>query len=180
MSVTLLLLSIVLGIHKPLPSPDYPRLSPKGKSALVYLEGATSFETVGVGYAGKLSRGASALQTLYAEKDADNTFKYLLAHGGEVGQLYALCGLYFTDNAYFHNAIERYRTSRDSVEMVDGCMIMTESVRSIIESRQPGAVRLRDTAETIQQWAKRSGSETIFIDIFGGGYSYSFLKSRQQ
>jgi len=109
---------------------------------------------------------------LRREKDADAIFKDLLARANLAGQLYALCGIYYTDPDAFQHAIDGYRKRTDSVTTFSGCILSRTPVEGLIEHAGPRAVRLKGPSDTIDAWLKREGSspQSFFVDIVGGGY----------
>lgn len=82
----------------------------------------------------------AAMQTLLDEPPAiaDSAFKYLLSDPGVTlaGRLYGLCGIYFTDSAYFEKVIAGYRNSTDRVRWHSGCTFGEVAVGQLISSTE--------------------------------------------
>jgi hypothetical protein len=147
------------------------------EQALLVLRKTNRFADVAIGYAGGPSTEACAFATLIREPDADAVFKALLRESRLAGQLYALCGLYFTDPGYFRQAVESYRESTEEVRTQMGCIIGHDSVGSLVESRHPQVVRLSSPEDTVQEWYLRNkerAEEGFVSDIIGGGYPATF------
>lgn len=106
--------------------------------AIALLRKETSFTDGALGeYDGPLPPVA-AMQSLLREPSAvaDSAFKHLLSDPDATitGQLYALCGLYFTDSVYFRRAIVDYRTRTGQVRWHSGCTVRKVGIATIIGS----------------------------------------------
>ena len=152
---------------------DVAKLSAPGKAAYENLLKAERFEEGHVGYAGTLSKYIVDFNTLLRERAADEAFKSLLAEAPLAGQLYALCGIYFTDHELFLKEIEKYKTSGEEVETMSGCMISVDRVSKIVESDQP-FVAIINYGETIDEWRARTKKESYMLDIAHGGFPATF------
>ena len=85
-------------------------LSETGQAAYQTLLLADQFEDNFIGMAAQPSKLTLAYRKLLKETEADSAFKSLLNQATFAGQLYALCGLYFTDHQFFLTVIEKYRS----------------------------------------------------------------------
>jgi hypothetical protein len=154
-----------------------PRTSPARSSvsreeAIRVLQTTDTFADTSAGFAGGPSKEACAFAVVVREPDADGLFRALLESGRTAGQLYALCGLYFTDPAGFERTLSPYRGRKDLVTTFSGCMRGASPVGRIVEHTGPHAVRLASPTDTLAAWVKRNpeASRAFFMDIAGGGY----------
>jgi len=141
--------------------------------ALEILLGTETFADTMVGIAGIPSHQACAFRVVLDQPDADSLFKRILADAHLAGQLYALCGLYFTDPTAFLHAVEPFRTRTDAVETYQGCISSPEGVSSLVELNLPTVVRLRDRAESTSEWLARNSdlvTDGYRLDMLGGGW----------
>ena len=130
-------------------------LSIKGRAAYTTIDTATIFCDEFVGLGNRTPEVVIAFRTLLKEKQADHAFKTLLKEATIAGQLYALCGLYYTDHTYFMQAIQPYRSSRQEVEIFMGCVIMRDTVANIVEQDDRETVRLDNESSTMKEWADK-------------------------
>jgi hypothetical protein len=172
------------------------KLSAEGQKAYENLLVATQFEDIVLGSAAVPSKLVEAYNVLLNEPAADLAFKQLLERGTLPGQLYALCGLWFTDNLFFRSAIEKYRNSEKWVGMLSGCLGGGTSVAALIEARKPIVIDVNRPIESLHdyfelntkldsEWDKRKHKkktdkppEGYNIDILNGGYSVWFWNKR--
>jgi hypothetical protein len=136
--------------------------------AYVTIKNETTFCSTMVGAGGAVPKVVSAFRTLLWQPQADSAFKSLLVEAKPAGQLYALCGLWFTDPAAFKIAAGKLSKSREEVETLFGCIGMRRPVAEIVESKDPGAVRLKDNTQTVKQWAASHKGVSMQPDIIGG------------
>jgi hypothetical protein len=148
------------------------RTSVSREEAIRILETTDTFADTSVGFGGGPSKEACAFAVVVREPDADSLFRALLENGRTAGQLYALCGLYFTDPAGFTRAVSPYRGRKDSVKTFSGCLGGASEVGRVVEHAHPHAVRLASPKETLAQWVQRNpeARPAFFVDIVGGGY----------
>jgi hypothetical protein len=137
------------------------QLSQDGRIAYAELYFAKRFEPTTLGIAAIPSRLRWAFCILRNEARADASFKSLLRDASAAGKLYALCGLYYTDRAYFDSVIEHYRTSDESVEAQNGCVIWRATVAEFVDA-DVYADAVRSRGGTVP-----AGGVT---DILHGGY----------
>jgi hypothetical protein len=97
-------------------------------------------------------------------------FRALLADGTAAGKLYALCGLYYADPDYFERAVVPFRKSRQEVATFVACSMSRVTVGSVVESKNPKAVRLKSRKQTIKEWAEETKTDGMVYDIVGGGW----------
>jgi hypothetical protein len=171
----LLGLTVTLGACASAP-PRGQRSSVSRAEALRVLETTETFADTSVGFAGTPSKEACAFAVVMREPDADSLFRALLENGRTAGQLYALCGLYFTDPSGFEGTLAPYRGRKDHVKTFSGCMRGASEVGRIVEHTGPHAVRLASPKETLAAWLKRNpeARRGFFLDIAGGGYPEQF------
>ena len=97
-------------------------------------------------------------------------------------QLYALCGVYYTDHSFFLTVIEEYKNRSDYVGTLFGCIGGDMPVSEIAESKAQNVVRLSSPEQTISEWLTNNWAVTkkgYFLDIVGGGYPSRFNKREQ-
>src|SRR5262249_38318549 len=135
-------------------------LSPNDKEAYHTVATVTQFSGETVGIAALPPPVLGAFRTLLESPHADAAFKQLLTEATTAGKLYALCGLYYTDPAFFEKAVEPFRHSNDRIETVMGCIVSGNTVGAIVEKSGPGAVRLKARTQTIKQWAEETKPKT--------------------
>jgi hypothetical protein len=148
-------------------------LSPTGREAFQTLLAARQFEESFVGFGAQPSDLVAAYRLLLKESAADAAFKQLLEKATLAGQLYGLCGVYFTDHPYFLSIIESYRGRTDAVPIQSGCMVFGQPMSRFIDSGVPNAIRLSGPQDSLLEW-RRVHPESNQPDIIGGGYSHQF------
>jgi len=152
-------------------------LSPDDKKAYQTVAAAGQFCSEGVGEAGITPPVLVTFRALSKNPQADAAFKQLLVDATTAGKLYALCGVYYTDPAFFEKAVQPFRHSREEVPTVMGCIISRDTVGSIVEQSGPAAVRLKTRSQTIKQWAEETKPASMRYDIIGGGWPDVFKES---
>ena len=149
-------------------------LSQEGQTAYQTLLNAPLVEDKALGFAATPSELIKAFRILLKERQAQECFKSLLEKATLAGQLYALCGLYFTDYDFFLSAIEKYRQSDKEIVFFSGCIRMKIAVSDFIESKSPNVVRLNSPQESLEVWKSKQQKITnengYVLDIIGGGY----------
>jgi hypothetical protein len=158
------------------------QLNNEGKKAYDTLVVAKRFEDVAIGYAGDLSVLVKAFRELLKQPQADVAFKSLLKEATLPGQLYALCGVYYTDHSFFLTVIKDYKNRSDYVMTLFGCLGGDIPVSEIVESKAPNVVRLSSPKQTISEWLRKNQAVTkkgYFLDIVGGGYPSRFNQREQ-
>lgn len=139
------------------------------------IKNAPEFCATAVGVAGSTPAVVYAFRDLIADPAADAAFKSLLTEAKLPGQLYALCGLWFTDPLAFKTEVEKFRSMKGEVRMVDGCEIAPQRVSELVESKAPGVVRLKDNKQTILAWSReRKSPGPTSYDIVGGAWPSMF------
>jgi hypothetical protein len=127
-----------------------------------------------VGAGGAVPKVVAAFRTLLWDAQADAAFKSLLTEAKPAGQLYALCGLWFTDPVAFKEAAENLGKSGDQVDTLIGCIGTRKRVADIVESKDPGAVRLKDNKQSVKQWLDEHKGGSMHTDIVGGYWPSMF------
>lgn len=153
---------------------DNPGVSKAGRAAYYALERAERFETGNVGFAGTPSTYIASLRTIMREPLAGDILEYLFEQATPAGKLYALSGLYSTEPLYFGRAVEMLKTSGETVQVLNGCLMSSEPVAKIIES-DAANVAIIEPGETMKEfWATNVGS--FELDIVHGGYPATFAE----
>ena len=83
-----------------------------------------------------------AWRAILAHPQADETFKRLLQSAGIHGQLYGLCGIYFTDPEHIDAALAAYRASSKQITGGGDVMVYTE-IRVIARWIGDGSIPVR-------------------------------------
>ncbi|NNE66725.1 MAG: hypothetical protein HKN33_09160 [Pyrinomonadaceae bacterium] len=138
---------------------------------------ASQFEDAKIGYAGVLSEYARSLEILLNEDGA--VLKSLLENGTLTGKLYALCGLFYTDKAFFDSKLPDFRDSSKIVGMTSGCEIYDESVPAIVESSAKN-VAVIAPHETLEKYLAGNAGQSYNVDIANGGYPATFRHFAKQ
>lgn len=167
-------------------------LTDDGSKAFDTLLTSTQFEDRVIGVAGEPSKLVKAYNVLLKEMAADAAFKELLARATLPGQLYALCGLFFTDNSFFQRSVEKYRHSESTVSTQFGCIVSTWKVSDLVETRKPIIIDIHRPEESLDyydqlnmneyaQWNNHKNKKKhdrppvgYQLDILNGGYSVLF------
>lgn len=156
-----------------------PELSGEGTKAYEVVKKAERFTNAAVGYAGETPGAVRAFRELLAEKNADAAFKALIQEATLPGQLYALCGLWYTDPAAFKVQVARYRTKPGKVATMIGCIVDEDDIAELVESKHPRAIRLLGPGDTMKAWWARNPNAEARGDI-AGGYWPSELKGEKR
>lgn len=151
------------------------KLSKDGEQALQTLLSARTFQDVEIGSRGGISNGVKAFRVLLKDPAGDRAFKELLENGSKPGQLYGLCGVYFTDPASFRAAAERLHDApTETVPYEVGGTMGEELVSTLILSKEEDAVRLKGSKDSVREWLRRTGKKSYRADIFGGAIPMAF------
>lgn len=100
---------VVAASASPSDALEIPSLSPLGHEAFERLLHARRFTDDAIDYAGVTPNEVIALRLLWREPQALETFEALLESATLAGQLFALCGLYYTAPTRFEEAVQAYR-----------------------------------------------------------------------
>jgi hypothetical protein len=154
------------------------QLSGDGQKAYHVLLTASQFEDGAddvIACAVQPSRLIAGYRTLLKEPSADAAFKSLLDHATPAGQLYALCGVYYSDHPFFLAVLRKHTERTDYVSTQFGCVRGRMRVSDIVKlDDAPDVVRLT-SQESIFEWMNRNRKLSRFrFDIFGGGYPSVF------
>jgi hypothetical protein len=145
-----------------------PDLAGPARDAYAKLRDASTFSSGRVGAAGLLPEAVYAFRTLKSDPKGDAAFKSLLKEATPAGQLYALCGLWFTDPGAFKTEAERLKRANGEVDTLAGCVGMKSHMADIIESKVPGAVRLTSNKQSVKDWFDTHKGVAMHYDIVGG------------
>jgi len=102
------------------------------------VQDADKFALGGIGVAGTISKGESALRTILAAPDAVTQLEKMLPHATDAGRLYILLGLRMRDRSAYKRAFESYAKHESIVETVRGCMISRESFQALLREIDRG------------------------------------------
>src|SRR5262245_5683289 len=130
-----------------------------------------------VGDGCNVSDEVTAFRLLLKKPYADVAFKDLLQNAGLPGQLYALCGLYFTDPNAFRSVVGKYCSMEEEIPTLFYCIGSTMKVSGLVCSKSPRAVRLDGPHDSIESWTRRQNwpqGLSVEHDIIGGGFPSDF------
>lgn len=150
------------------------KLSPNGQKAYQNLLETLFFIEPVYHNDEELPAEIKSFNILLDEKHADEAFKSLLKDGAIAGQLYALCGVYYTDNEFFKESVEKYKDSETMVVRVNKDLKFWFKIDSIIELTD-GNIAIIPPNETIQDWWKKVKGGYV-IDIVHGGFPATFRR----
>jgi hypothetical protein len=102
------------------------------------VQDADKFALGGIGAAGIISKGESALRTILDQPDAVTQLEKLLPHATDAGRLYILVGLRMRDRSAYKRAFDFYSKHDSTVETVRGCMISKESFHAVLSEIDRG------------------------------------------
>lgn len=151
-----------------------PELSAEGLRAYQKVKKAEMFCSAAVGYAGTTPEVVWSFRDLLKEKNADAAFKALLQEATVPGQLYGLCGLWFTDQAAFKKEVARYGAMRGKVWTMMGCMIGEDVIAEVVVSPYPTPIRLNGPEDSVEDWWARNPKDPGHSDIAGGSWPSVF------
>lgn len=149
-------------------------LSAEGRAAVYALLKAERFETGPVGFAGSPSAYIKNFQTILREPDAAELFKYLSVEATTAGKLYAVSGLYLTDQETFRKASGSLKTSIEMVPLLEGCLMVYLPAGKIVESDAEN-VAIIEPGKTMKDFRALNAGAYI-IDIAHGGYPATFAE----
>lgn len=102
------------------------------------VQDADKFALGGIGVAGTMSKGESALRTILDQPDAATQLEKMLPHATDAGRLYILVGLRIRDRSAYKRAFDSYSQHDRAVETVRGCMINRESFKALMREIDRG------------------------------------------
>jgi len=135
---------IVALVLRHLPATTQPQVNPIHQSstpadmAIAILRNADRFSSAGVGYAGITPNEVMAWRVIFFRADADSSFQKLLDTATPAGQLYALAGLRFRNDAAFARAAAKFEGRQDRIQTVRGCIVGTSTVAELVSEIRKG------------------------------------------
>ena len=142
------------------------------------LRHAKYFASRAVGFGAVEPPEARAFVALARSRHGSTAFKYLLLQGSVAAKVYALVGLRRTNPIFFRVAVQPFRVWPGEVVTFFGCIISSERVETVVESRDAHAIRLRPN-QTLVDWYRSRPRRQIVLDVIGGGYTSMFLEWEQ-
>ena len=97
---------------------------------------ADIFSFSGTGYGGTMSDEVIAFRTLFMDDKAYSHFDLLERNATLVGQLYALCGIYFYNPDLYYELLPKYEESVAEFNYMAGCLAFPEKVARWINGSQ--------------------------------------------
>ncbi len=156
------------------------QLTTEGQKAYQVLLTASQFEDDAddvIACAAQPSQLAEGYRILLKEPSADGAFKSLLERATPAGQLYALCGIYYSDYPFFLAVVEKHTERTDYVNTRIGCIVGRMRLSDIVKLDALNTVRLTSPKESFVEWTNRNlelSRKGFRLDIFGGGYPSIF------
>ena len=144
------------------------------------LRGVERFTDAAIGDGGETPEWVHAFRRLLAQPQAAAVFRQLLQDATLPGQMYALCGLYWTDQPAFRAALPGYARMTTEIETQTGCCVSRMAVRELVASDHPRVVRLERPDQTIREWADQHDPQHkgVHYDIQGGAWPYVLKTDR--
>ncbi len=142
----------------------YPQLPEPSQRAYLVLANAQIFMSAAIGAAGDEPSTVPALKRLISDPHGTSAFTELAQIATKPGQLYALCGLYFTDQATFVRLLSRFKHDDSRIPTMFGCVGGSERVSRIVNAPTPCTTERTYSCE---------------LDIAGGGFPRSFRRERE-
>ncbi len=106
------------------------------------------------GFAGEEeNESATALRTIWKHPQSAAIFSRLLDHAAPAGQLYALCGLYYSDRAEFEKRIAPFKTDQREIPTISADVHGPQKIADIVVCPYEG---------------------TNYLDIISGKWSWIF------
>ncbi|SRR6266436_2262015 len=102
------------------------------------VQDADKFALGGIGVAGTMSQGESALRAIADQPDAVTQLERMLPHATDAGRLYILVGLRTRDRSAYKRAFDSYSKHDSTVETVRGCMVSRESFQALMREIDRG------------------------------------------
>jgi len=102
------------------------------------VQDADKFAFGGIGVAGTISKGESALRTILDQPDGATQLERMLPHATDAGRLYILVGLRVRDRSAYKRAFDSYSQHDSTVETVQGCMISRKSFQALMREIDRG------------------------------------------
>lgn len=153
---------------------DTLRMPLESLAAVLYLRDTGLFATsAAIGLDGHFPPEIEAFQRVIEDPGADAAFNYLIREGNPAGQLYGLCGLYFTNPRRFSAQVEKLREDAEIVFTMEANAARYLDVEEVLVSRLPTVVRIPSPGLPPEEWRGAAGMlpfETVTLDVAGGGY----------
>ncbi len=124
------------------------------------------------GRAGVPSPEMMAFNRLLRDSRAAEAFRALSASESTVVRLYALSGLYFTDETAFSILVEEMESEPVMVPTQRACSVGQDDSSVLIRNESPETLRLSHPGQTLGEWAEAHPElweEVGYTDIVGGG-----------
>jgi len=155
------------------------------EAAFDILLNTTTFKSSFVGISGSPSEQAIAFNLVLGGPNPGKAFRNLFNRANPAGKLYALSGLYFTNETLFNEKVDELSQSQDSVWTQKGCVLGWKKVGNIV--RHPKGIRLKE-GQSIEKWYKEEygsdwqlaepGENNVF-DIAGGTWPKEFRRVKE-
>lgn len=106
--------------------------------AVSILRNAEQFSSASVGFVGITPNEVIAWRAIAYGEDAENTLVQLVRSASPAGQLYALAGLRFRNEAAFAREARRFKNRSDQVSVASGCLVGSVSFKEILAQIERG------------------------------------------
>jgi len=130
---------------------------------------AAYFSDGPVGYSAAIPGTIGAFGRLFQRENAGDYFVKMERNANNQGKLYALCGLYYFEYEYYYKLVKEYVNNTEPVEMMSGCIRFISTIGEEIKIDHDSPVRLRNNADTVDEWCKRTKRDDMPVDFYGGG-----------
>ena len=98
-----------------------------------------SFNFGGGGLSGSTTTGEKNFKTILASTNGLQLFKSALTNGTTEAKMYALCGIHKLAPNEFNVAAAPMVSSKQSVNMIDGCLVSSESTSNVVQRIKQGS-----------------------------------------
>jgi len=100
------------------------------------------FALGGIGFAGTISDGERAFQTVAASTNALELFRAVLKNGSAEGQMYALCGIHRLAPQSFSSHARSLADAESRIRTMSGCLLSEERSSNIVARIAAGSYDL--------------------------------------
>lgn len=102
--------------------------------AYIILKNSERFTLNGIGYGADIPDEFFAFRKIFFSKNSKSIFIKLEKEANNIGKLYSLCGLYFTNKKLYKNLIKKYLEIDDKICFQEGCCSFSIPMNVLIRS----------------------------------------------
>ncbi len=132
---------------------------------------------------GAFPRTTDAFNRLVDDPRAAEAFRALATVDSHAARLYALSGLYLTDQAAFSDLLRELEHEPGKVRTVLGFITFEEKVSKFVRDDDPKTVRLSNPSQTLREWVAANPEHAAAgyrLDIAGGGIPAEFRELKDK